>query len=154
MIKQMMILIFAATVSPLAFGAAKPCENYAKYAAIKAYKAEMGTVQGSDGIGYTATPLWVRSSPVSYKITISDNNEDGETWTVGYYVELQVEQDSRCKILEVRKIKTRDDTEDPEPTHSYCSLPGGCSISCELPQKAICYEGAGGGYGYQRCDCE
>lgn len=76
------------------------CENYAKYGAIKAYKAEMGTVQGSDGIEYEATLVGLRNDISAYVVSISDNNEDGEYWTVDYSVVLN----KSCKILSVTKI--------------------------------------------------
>lgn len=100
--KQIMILIFAVTVSPLAFGTTNSCKNHAKYAAIKAYKAEMGTVQGSDGIECTETLLKKQGKLAKYKVTISDNNEDGETWDVDYLV--QIHRGSACKILNVQKM--------------------------------------------------
>lgn len=84
----------------LAATAGFACENYAKYSAIKAYKAEVGTVQGSDGIGYDATLIALRGDVSAYVVSISDNNEDGEYWTVDYQVVLG----KSCKTLKVTRL--------------------------------------------------
>lgn len=83
-----------------------PCANMAKYAAIRAYKAEVGEVQGSDGIQYSAVVTATRGNYISYLVTISENNEDGETWEVGYNVNLLWQQNAKpeCKILSTKKI--------------------------------------------------
>jgi hypothetical protein len=82
-----------------------PCANMAKYAAIRAYKAEVGEVQGSDGIQYSAVATATRGNYISYLVTISENNEDGESWEVGYNVNLLWQQNAKpeCKILSVKK---------------------------------------------------
>lgn len=79
------------------------CSNYAKSGAIRAYKAEMGTVQGSDGIQYTAKLATIIGDVASYVVSISDNNEDGERWTVDYSVQVQ-RQGTACKVLHVKKL--------------------------------------------------
>jgi hypothetical protein len=79
-----------------------PCANFAKFGAIRAYKAEMGTIQGSDGIEYEATLTGTRGELSSYVVAISDNNEDGETWTVKYSV--VVRKTSACSVVSVKRI--------------------------------------------------
>jgi len=81
-----------------------PCSNMAKYAAIRAYKAEMGTVQGSDGIDYSATLIAQRGEFAGYLVTISDNNEDGDRWEADYNVSVRLKD---CKVVLVRKAAER-----------------------------------------------
>jgi hypothetical protein len=88
------------------FAAEGPCSNRAKYEAIRRYKAETGTVQGSDGIGHAAVLESTRGRTYTYLITISDNNEDGEYWEVDYKVSIQ-ETNGSCKILNVKKGESR-----------------------------------------------
>ena len=84
--KYFVSLMAVIALSQLSLGETKLCENYAKYAAIRAYKSEVGTIQGSEGIEFSATLLKLKNEWVEYQVTISDNNEDGETWTVDYWV--------------------------------------------------------------------
>jgi hypothetical protein len=79
-----------------------PCANMAKYGAIRAYKAEVGTIQGSAGIQYTASLTGVRGDFASYVVAISDNNEDGETWTVNYTVVVR-KTNQQCALISVKK---------------------------------------------------
>jgi hypothetical protein len=117
----LMSLFAVITMSQLTFGVTKPCANYAKYAAIKAYKAEVGSIQGSDGIEYTATLLKKQGQLVEYKVAISDNNEDGETWTFDYWVQLEKQPNSVCKIIKVRKIGVEGSSL-PDPTEVKSAL--------------------------------
>lgn len=102
-------LIFSLILTFPAFALASdgPCSNYAKHGAIKAYKAEFGTVQGSDGIQYSASLVEADGNIFDYLVSISDNNEDGETWTIDYDVRVKKEG-TRCKVVKVRK---QDDNE-------------------------------------------
>lgn len=88
-------------IPSFAFAAEGPCSNYAKFAAIRAYKAEVGTVQGSDGIEYSASLLEHQGSIYKYSVSISDNNEDGESWTVEYLVDVKREPTQSCKVISV-----------------------------------------------------
>ncbi len=55
--------------------------------AIRRYKAEVGTVQGSEGVGHAAVLLDQGARETyHYRCTISDNNEDGKYWEVDYRV--------------------------------------------------------------------
>lgn len=84
-----------------------PCANMAKYGAIKAYKSETGTIQGSDGIQTVAVPTSARGNLISYLVTISDNNEDGETWEVDYTVVLREISTGKCQVLSTKKVAER-----------------------------------------------
>ena len=83
-----------------------PCVGFAKFGAIRAYKSEMGTVQGSDGIGYSAVLKNNNKDIYTYLVTISDNNEDGEYWEVDYDVKVQTKSFG-CKLLTVKKGEIR-----------------------------------------------
>jgi hypothetical protein len=82
-----------------------PCANMAKYAAIRAYKAEVGEVQGSDGIKYSATVASARYNAVFYLVSIRENNEDGESWEFKYSVALRYEPKGKpqCTVLWTKK---------------------------------------------------
>jgi hypothetical protein len=95
------LLSLIAFFSPAFATEASPCINMAKYGAIRAYKAEMGTIQGSDGIQYEATLTGTRGEFSSYLVAISDNNEDGESWTVNYTVVVRKTQ--ICSVVSVKK---------------------------------------------------
>jgi len=86
-----------------------PCANMAKYAAIRAYKAEVGEVQGSDGIQYSAFVTDVINGRITYLVSISENNEDGERWEFNYYVDLLwlEKADPQCQIQSVTKAVPR-----------------------------------------------
>jgi hypothetical protein len=86
-----------------------PCANMAKYAAIRAYKAEVGEVQGSDGMQYSAFATSVNNGRITYLVSISENNEDGESWEFGYYVDLRWREKAspQCKIISVTKAVAR-----------------------------------------------
>lgn len=79
------------------------CENMAKNAAIRAYYSEVGVVQGSDGIQYKAKLEKVDGNVNEFIVSISDNNEDGEAWTIDYYVST-VDTAGKCKIRYLVKM--------------------------------------------------
>lgn len=82
---------------------AAPCDNYAKQGAIRAYKSQ-GAVQGSEGIEYSAKLVKSANSVYDYLVSISDNNDEGESWTVDYLV--RVEKDGNaCHILKVTELE-------------------------------------------------
>jgi len=82
------MFIVSTLFSHIAFSAETTCENYGKFGAIRAYKSEVGTVQGSEGIEYEITKTVKKEDPFySFVVSITDNNEDGEVWTVDYLVE-------------------------------------------------------------------
>lgn len=91
-------LVFSANVSAAVMG--DPCINMAKYGAIRAYMSETGTVQGSEGIQYSARLVQQQGNVFDYQVTISDNNEDGETWDVEYEVKVQ-QRGNTCKVITV-----------------------------------------------------
>jgi len=84
------------------------CEGFAKAAAIRSYKAEMGTVQGSEGsegIEYGAKIMDnVNPDSAIYIVDIFDNNEDGDTWTVNYLVEVKKNAQQKCIASPAKKI--------------------------------------------------
>lgn len=106
MIKQSVALAFLVFASTTFAKVDGPCANFAKSAAIKAYKASVGTVQGSDGIEYEITKKLKARLPFhNYNVAISDNNEDGETWTNTYFVMTKLEG-GVCKVLKVKQEET------------------------------------------------
>lgn len=79
------------------------CDNYAKYGAIRAYISEVGVVQGSEGIQYEIKEKLKAKSPFyNYIVSISDNNEDGDVWTVDYFV-MTKKIDGDCQVLKVKR---------------------------------------------------
>lgn len=97
-----LLTVLFSVIGSAAFSA-ELCENFAKYAAIRAYKASVGTVQGSEGIDYAAKLVAKEQSRLLFVVSISDNNEDGETWTTDYQVEILREKGA-CKIRSVREV--------------------------------------------------
>lgn len=91
-------IVFSATLNTAL--AVDTCANMAKNGAIRAYMSEMGTVQGSEGIQYSAHLVHQTGNSYKYEVVISDNNEDGETWDVNYLVQVQLRGTS-CKIVKV-----------------------------------------------------
>lgn len=91
-------MVFSASLASA--GAAGTCANMAKFGAIRAYHSEMGVVQGSDGIQYSAELIDSDANNFSYRVTISDNNEDGDTWDVHYTVKVQL-RGRTCKVIRV-----------------------------------------------------
>lgn len=83
-----------------------PCENFAKFGAIRHYKSIMGTVQGSEGIEYSSKFIGTQGNISDYVVTIVDNNEDGEMWEVDYSVQVQ-DTGKKCKVLAVKQIDAR-----------------------------------------------
>lgn len=79
------------------------CSNYALSGAIKAYKSMAGTVQGSEGIEYKIKEKLKAKLPFhNYIISITDNNEDGDVWTLDYFV-MTKKENGQCKVLKVRE---------------------------------------------------
>ena len=97
-----LLLSFTATYA----SAAEVCENYAKYFAIRDYKVRVGTVQGSDGIQYESELISTSGDEHTFKITIQDNNEDGDSWTVFY--DVVVEGPLRNKKCTLVKLSATD----------------------------------------------
>lgn len=100
------LIIFLGTAAGARAAPQGPCANFAKFAAIRAYKAEMGTVQGSNGIDYSAEMIRSDRGTTTYVVTIRDNNEDGEVWEVDYSVRVKG-PNPLCKILSVKKMSAR-----------------------------------------------
>lgn len=103
--KTTLLALLAFAFTAPAFAENSPCANMAKSAAIRAYKAETGTIQGSEGIQYEALLVGVRGNNYNYLVSISDNNEDGETWEVDYSVVVQ--SAGACRVLSTKKVATR-----------------------------------------------
>lgn len=80
------------------------CSNQAKAGAIEAYKAEVGVVQGSYGIETSVFFVISYENIFEYLVCISDNNEDGESWSVEYLVRVKKDGD-KCKIIKVENRK-------------------------------------------------
>lgn len=85
-------------VSSVAFAEEQTCANYAKYGAIKAYKSEMGVVQGSDGVYSEAQFVSRNDSTYKYNVTVWDNNEDGDVWGQQYTVEVK-KVGTKCQLV-------------------------------------------------------
>ncbi len=94
------LLILAVSSLAVAQENTQACSNFAKYEAIRKYKADTGTVQGSDGIEYSAQLLKETSTQYQYVVEISDNNEDGEYWTLAYTVTLEKKTCKKVSISE------------------------------------------------------
>lgn len=105
----MLSLIAMLTLAAPAQANEIPCANMAKYAAIRAYKSQVGEIQGSEGIQYSAKATAVRNNRITYLVTIAENNEDGEMWEFDYNVEILWQENSKpeCKILSTKKIAVR-----------------------------------------------
>lgn len=103
----MKTLFFTATFAlyaAAAYAAQDTCVQYAKYGAIKVYKSEVGEVQGSNGMEHSAEfrAYNPRTGVYTYLVTISDNNEDGDTWDVNY--EVEVKRSIRgCRVVSVKR---------------------------------------------------
>jgi hypothetical protein len=100
----------ASATNPMAPRSEGPCSGYAKSAAIRAYKAETKTVQGSRGIEYIARLVDTKPESLTYLVTIADNNEDGDTWQFDYLVDVTPIEASvplKCKVLKTKKIAVR-----------------------------------------------
>lgn len=93
-------LIFTALVFSANVMASGPCENMAKYGAIRAYMSEVGTIQGSDGIQYEAKLISSTENIFNYEVIISDNNEDGEYWDTTFQVRVK-QRGTSCKVVSV-----------------------------------------------------
>ena len=76
------------------------------FGAIRAYKSEIGFVQGSDGIKYSATLIdnTKKENEATYLVGVDDNNEDEEYWTWNYLVEVKKDSEGSCKVLSTKKI--------------------------------------------------
>lgn len=79
------------------------CENMAKSGAIRAYKGEVGEIQGSEGIQYSAELVQTDGQDSQYKVSITDNNEDGDVWTIEYLVTVS-DTPAKCNVVKVVKL--------------------------------------------------
>ena len=70
------------------------------------YKAAAGTIQGSDGIQYLATVLGTQGEFISYLVEISDNNEDGDRWTVSYSIVIKTVGEA-CQVFSSKKLEEK-----------------------------------------------
>lgn len=127
-----LIVTFLFTTLPC-LANSKTCENYGKFGAIRAYKSEVGTVQGSEGISYEVIQTLKSEDPFyNFIVAITDNNEDGDVWTVNYLVKtkkLNKKGKQVCKVISaVRheetakgqiKIFDAEETEDLENADIY-----------------------------------
>lgn len=104
--KKILLSVSFSLLSAYSF-ASTECVNKAKYYAIQTYHAEMGTVQGSDGISYDAKLLnSAKKSILNYLVSIQDNNEDGETWVAEYKVIIN-NKNGDCQKKSVKQIMVR-----------------------------------------------
>ncbi len=109
--KFLMTALIALT--PALSFAGETCENYAKYFAIQDYKKNVGDVQGSDGMQYESEMISVDTYPDGdeylYTVSISENNEDGEYWTVSYELLLQHNKTTnKCSLLKLKSEAVED----------------------------------------------
>lgn len=97
-----LLALITTFLTPAAFATSRyKCENYAKGAAIRAYKAEVGTIQGSEGMEYNARKLRTDDEGnIFFRVHITEGNEDGESWTFNYLVKTS----DSCRILLVKKL--------------------------------------------------
>lgn len=100
----MKVILISFLLTSVAFAGEGPCANKAKYEAIRHYKAESGTIQGSDGPQYSAVLIKANGNVYDYEVTIADNNEDGDYWEVDYKVRVQ-EKNRACKTIFVKKAR-------------------------------------------------
>lgn len=91
----------ALVISNTLFANTLECSGVAMQKAMAKYVVESGTIQGSDGAQVSVELALKAKSPFhNYIVSIYDNNEDGETWTVYYFVMSKFENNS-CKVLKV-----------------------------------------------------
>ncbi len=102
------IVLGLLTLSAASFSQAKPCENFAKFEAIKSYKESTGVIQGSYGIQYSSVLKTVVGKTYTYDIAISDNNDEGEGWTTYYVVSMKKEK-NKCVAVSVVNIDSESD---------------------------------------------
>lgn len=93
--------------------AGETCENYAKYFAIRDYKKNVGDVQGSDGMQIESEMISVGTYPDGdeylYTVSISENNEDGDYWTVNYEITLEHKKAAqKCTLLKLKSEAVED----------------------------------------------
>lgn len=97
---KVLIAVLLLAHSGLALAEQGPCENFAKYGALKAYKFEPNTPQNE--MDYAAKIVDGRGDKALYQVTVSDKTESGKTLKTNYYVTIQA-QESSCKVVEVLK---------------------------------------------------
>lgn len=103
--KKLFNVIIATVLFSGVAQAANLCEGHAKYGAMKAYAEEMGVVQGSDGATRDATLIDnLNAKKATYIVGISDNNEDGEYWTVNYLVKVGLNRANECQVSSTKKV--------------------------------------------------
>ena len=102
-----LLFVFGLSVLSMQVFAIEDCSNKAKYYATKVYHAQMGAVQGSDGIEREARLVSERGDILNYVVTLSDNNDEGEAWEVDYRVSID-NSAGECTKRYVRKIAARD----------------------------------------------
>lgn len=96
---SVLLLSFSATFSY----AAEKCEGYAKYFAIRDYKANTGVVQGSEGIDYQSELISSLNDEHTFKVAITDNNEDGQYWTMNYEVVVkEIPNSQKCSLEKMK----------------------------------------------------
>lgn len=93
-------------LTPAFANAAEICENYAKYFAIRAYKAQ-SSVQESAGIQYESELIYIEDyedrDEYLYAVSITDKNQNGEYWTTNYDVLLeQPKGQKKCLLLKLK----------------------------------------------------
>ena len=113
---KFLVLALSLSFSGTAFAAGDLCSNFAQYFAIREYKNEMGTVQGSEGIGYSAELVKVQGAERTFEVAINDNNEDGDAWTVTYEVVVKKNtENQKCSLVSIENLGTDDDSVIDEP---------------------------------------
>jgi hypothetical protein len=89
------VLLLAASGTAFAEG---PCENFAKYGAIRAYKLEAGPQLGE--MTFAAKLMRGKGDKALYHVKISDVPENGQAAYAQYFVTIQA-MEASCKVLDV-----------------------------------------------------
>ena len=97
--------LFAAAFLLLLSGAAQAadgiCENFARYGAIRAYKAEAGEA-ATDGLKHYASPMKANAPDRAVYLVKIVDRPAGEKVEASYFVTIDT-SDAGCKVAEVLK---------------------------------------------------
>lgn len=81
-----------------------PCASFAKYGAMRAYKADPSVNSGNGEAKYQVDLVKTRSEKSLYLVTVSEE----ATRTVASYFVTTEASDATCKILDVSKTQISD----------------------------------------------
>lgn len=98
------IQILSILMATFSYAQAQTCEGLAMQKATAKYMVELGPVQGSEGPQvFIERSLKAKEPFLNYIVGVYDNNEDGEDWTVYYFVMTKFEN-NQCTVLRVDEI--------------------------------------------------